>query len=309
VPEPLVYLNGRRVPASQAALPIWDAGIAQGATVTEQTRTFRHRPWRLDDHLDRLFDSLRYAGIEPGLSKDQFATISSELVAHNAALIDPADDLGVLHFVTAGEYPTYAAAGRPARPGPTVCVHTFPLPFALWAKRMREGAHLITPSVRQLPPQCYDAKLKCRSRMHYYLADREARQVDPEASALLLDLDGHVTETSTANLLIVRRGALLSPTTRHTLAGISRQTVIELAAKRGIAFVERDLQLYDVLTADEAFLTSTPYCLMPATRINGVPIGDGRPGPMYHRLLGAWGEQVGLDIGRQIQEGARRQAR
>jgi branched-subunit amino acid aminotransferase/4-amino-4-deoxychorismate lyase len=306
MPEPLVYLNGRTVPASQAALPIWDAGVVQGATVTEQTRTFRHRPWRLDDHLDRLFDSLRYAGIEPGLSKDQFATISSELVAHNAALIDPADDLGVLHFVTAGEYPTYAAAGRPARPGPTVCVHTFPLPFALWAKRMREGAHLITPSVRQLPPQCYDAKLKCRSRMHYYLADREARQVDPEASALLLDLDGHVTETSTANLLIVRRGALLSPTTRHTLAGISRQTVIELAAKRGIAFVERDLQLYDVLTADEAFLTSTPYCVMPVTRVNGVPVGGGRVGPMCRQLLAAWSEVVGLDIEAQIQERARR---
>ena len=76
MPEPLVYLNGRRVPASQAALPIWDAGIAQGATVTEQTRTFRHRPWRLDNHLDRLFDSLRYAGIEPGLSKDEFAAIA-----------------------------------------------------------------------------------------------------------------------------------------------------------------------------------------------------------------------------------------
>jgi len=102
VPEPLVYLNGRRVPASQAALPIWDAGIAQGATVTEQTRTFRHRPWRLDNHLDRLFDSLRYAGIEPGLSKDEFAAISNELVTHNATLIGPDDDLGLIQFVTAG---------------------------------------------------------------------------------------------------------------------------------------------------------------------------------------------------------------
>lgn len=307
MPEPLVYLNGRTLPAAQAALPIWDAGVVQGATVTEQTRTFRHRPWRLDDHLDRLFDSLRYAGIDPGLSKDEFAAISNELVAHNAALIDAADDLGLIQFVTAGEYATYAAtAGRPARPGPTVCVHTFPLPFGLWARKTREGVHLVTPLVRQLPPQCYDAKIKCRSRMHYYLADREARQIDPEASALLLDLEGCVAETSTANLLVVRRGVILSPTTRNTLAGISRQTVMELAAKRGIAFAERDLQLYDVLTADEAFLTSTPYCLMPVTRVNGMPVGGGQVGPMYRQLLAAWSAAVGLDIEAQIQDGARR---
>jgi branched-subunit amino acid aminotransferase/4-amino-4-deoxychorismate lyase len=301
MPEPLVYLNGRMVPASQAALPIWDAGIVQGATVTEQTRTFRHRPWRLDDHLDRLFDSLRYVCIDPGLSKGEFATISNELVAHNAALVGPDDDLGLIQFATAGEYATYAPAA--ARPGPTVCVHTFPLPFALWAKRMREGAHLVTTAVRQLPPQCYDAGMKCRSRMHYYLADREARQVDPEASALLLDLDGHVTETSTANILIVERGAIVSPTTRDVLSGISRQTVIELAAKGGIPFAERDLQLYDLLRADEAFLSSTPYCLMPVTRVNGIPLNRGEVGAVYRRLLAAWSAEVGLDIERQIQEG------
>jgi branched-subunit amino acid aminotransferase/4-amino-4-deoxychorismate lyase len=293
------------VPAPQAALPVWDAGVVQGATVTEQTRTFRHRPWRLDDHLDRLFGSLRYAGIDPGLTRDDFAAISNELVAHNAALVGPDDDLGVIQFVTAGEYPTYAAAaGRPARPGPTVCVHTFPLPFALWAKKMREGVHLVTPAVRQVPPQCYDPRMKCRSRMHYYLADREARRVDPEAAALLLDVDGHVTETSTANLLIVERGAIVSPAAHRILAGISRQTVIELAAKRGIPFAERDLQLYDVLRADEAFLSSTPYCLMPVTKVNGIPVNMGKIGQTYRHLLTAWGDEVGLDIEAQIRQGS-----
>jgi branched-subunit amino acid aminotransferase/4-amino-4-deoxychorismate lyase len=301
VPEPIVYLNGRTVPASQAALPIWDAGIVQGATVTEQTRTFRHRPWRLDQHLDRLFASLRYASIDAGLTKSDFVAISNELVAHNAALIGPDDDLGVLQFVTAGEYPTYAAmSGRPVRTGATVCAHTFPLPFALWARRMREGAHLVTPSVRQVPPQCYDAKLKCRSRMHYFLADREARLADPEAVALLLDLDGYVTETSTANLLVVERGVIVSPTTRNTLAGISRQTAIELAARLGIPFAERDLRLYDVLNAAEVFLASTPYCLMPVTRVNGTLVGRGQIGPVYKQLLAAWSAEVGLDIARQI---------
>ncbi len=305
--EPLVYLNGRMVPASRAHLAIFDAGIVLGATVTEMTRTFHHRLWRLGDHLDRLFRSLRYTRMEIGLSKEQLTAVSNELVEHNARLLEEGGELGLVHFVTAGEYPTYAgSSGRPARTTPTVCAHTFPMPWELWAKKMRTGAHLVTPSIRHVPPQCYDPKMKYRSRMHFYLADHEARLVDPEASALLLDLAGNVTETNAANFLIVERGTIVSPTTVNTLPGISRATVIELAAKLGIPFVERDLQVHSVMNADEAFTTSTPYCLMPVTRINGVPIGDGKPGPMVRRLLAAWSEQVGLDVEKQIQEGARR---
>ena len=161
---------------------------------------------------------------------------------------------------------------------------------------MLAGQHLVTPSIRHVPPQCYDPKMKYRSRMHFYLADQEARLVDAEAAALLLDLDGNVTETGTANFFIVERGTVVSPTTRNTLPGISRAMVIELCGQLGIPFVERDFQVYNALNADEAFLTSTPYCIMPATRINGVAIGDGKPGPMVGRLLTAWSEAVGLDI-------------
>lgn len=305
--ETLVYLTGRMVPAVEAHLAIFDAGIVLGASVTEMTRTFHHQPWRLEQHLDRLFRSLHYTRLDIGLCKEELAAISVELVAHNAKLIHDADELGLIQFVTAGEYATFAGvSGRPARSTPTVCVHTFPLPFERWANKMRTGAHLVTPSTRQVPPQCYDPKIKCRSRMHYYLADQEARQVDAEAMALLLDLAGNVTETSTANLMIVEDGAVVSPTTVNTLPGLSRAMVIELCGKLGIPFRERDLQVYNVMNGAEAFLTSTPYCLMPVTRINGVPIGKGQPGPLGRRLLAAWSDLVGLDIDKQIQEGARR---
>jgi branched-subunit amino acid aminotransferase/4-amino-4-deoxychorismate lyase len=309
VTEPLVYLNGRMVPASEAHLAIFDAGIVLGATVTEMTRTFRKRLFRLDDHLDRLYRSLRYTRMDTGLSKEQLAGISQELVAHNARLLDDAGELGLIHFITAGEFPTYAgSAGRAARTTPTVCAHTFPLPFEMWVRKMQEGTHLVTPSIRHVPPQCYDPKMKYRSRMHYYLADKEAQLADPEAAALLLDLDGNVTETSGANFLIVERGTIVSPTLRNTLPGVSRATVIELAAALGIPFVERDIQVFSVMNADEAFLSSTPFCLMPVTRFNGVPIADGKPGPVYRRLLQAWSQKVGVDILGQIIEGAKRRA-
>jgi branched-subunit amino acid aminotransferase/4-amino-4-deoxychorismate lyase len=307
VTEPVVYLNGRLVPASGAHLAIYDAGVVQGATLAEQTRTFGHRPYRLGDHLDRLFRGLRYARMDIGLSKEEVAKISEEVLTHNARLIDKDDDLGLIQFVTAGEYATYAAmSGRPPRTTPTVCVHTFPLPFELWARKVQAGAHLITPSVRNVSPQCWDPQIKCRSRMHYYLAEKEARLTDPEAYALLLDLDGNITETNAANFLMVERGAIVSPLVTKILPGISRATVTELAGKLGIPFVERDVPVCSAQKADEAFLSSTPFCLLPVTRLNGVPVGDGRPGRVFQRLLEAWSREVGLDIERQIVEGARR---
>ncbi len=307
MPEPLVFLNNNLVPASQAHLAIFDAGVVMGATVTEMTRTFRQQPFRLDDHLDRLFRSLKYTRMDIGMTKAQLDSVSRELVAHNAKLVDPQDELGLIHFVTAGEFPVYAgSAGRAARMTPTVCAHTFPMPFELWVRKLDIGAHLVTPSIRHVPPQCFDPKMKYRSRMHYYLADKEAQLVDPDAAALLLDLAGNVTETGGANFLIVERGTIVSPTLVNTLPGISRATVIELAAKLGIPFVEKDIQVHSVMNADEAFTTSTPYCALPVTKLNGVAIGDGRPGPVWRRLMTAWSEVVGVDIERQIREGAAR---
>jgi len=295
--ETLVYLCGQFIPASQAGLKIYDSGVVMGATVTEMTRTFRHQPFRLEDHLARLYRSLKYTRMEIGLSPAELTSISHKILAFNAALIQPEEELGLIHFVTAGEYPVYAGSAASGGPmTPTVCVHTFPLPFSLWSQRMKEGAHVVTPSIRHVPPQCFDPKMKYRSRMHYYLADQEARMVAPDAIALLLDLDGNVTETSGANFLLVRQGEIVSPTRRNILPGISRQMVIELAAKLDIPFAERDLQVHDVMNADEALLTSTPFCVLPATRINGSVIGDGKPGPMFRRLMEAWSKEVGLDI-------------
>ncbi|MFO0916964.1 MAG: aminotransferase class IV [Planctomycetaceae bacterium] len=301
--EPLVFLNGKMLPASQAKLNIFDLGIVLGATVTEMTRTFRKQPYRVEDHVDRLFRSLRYTRMEIGLTRDQVLSATRELIAHNTSLIPDDEEIGVVHFVTPGEQPMYAgAAAGTARTTPTVCIHSFPLPFEFWASKLDTGVHVVTPSIRHVPPQCYDPKMKYRSRMHYYLADKEAQVGDPAAIALLLDLDGNVTETSGANFLMVEQGKIISPTLRNTLPGISRATVIDLAAKLGIPFIERDIQVFNVVNADEAFLSSTPYCLLPVTKINGVTIADGKPGPILKKLQSAWSDLVGLDIPKQIRE-------
>lgn len=297
----IAYLKGEFIPEAEAKLPVYDAGIVQGATVTEMIRTFRHRPFKLEEHVARLYRSIKYVRFQTDLSANEMIAVVNKVVEHNAALLPEGKELGIIIFVTAGTFSVYAgsAAGAAAM-GATVCVHTFALPLHLWAAGHRTGLHAVTPSNRHVPPQCIDPKVKYRSRLHYWLAEQEAQLVDPKAATLLLDLEGNLTEFSGGNLLIVKDGAILSSTTRNILPGISRQTIIELAAELGLPFHERDLQLYDLVNADEAMESSTPFCILPVTRVNNIEIGDGKPGPMSARLLAAWSAKVGLDIAEQM---------
>jgi len=299
--EPLAYLNGEFVPQSEAKLPVYDAGIVLGATVTEMIRTFGHRPFNLDEHVARLYRSMRYVRFEIELTREEMIATTLKTIEHNVALLPEGKELGIIQFVTAGTFSVYAgSAGGGEKMTPTVCIHTFPLPLHLWAKGFDTGLHAVTPSNRHVPPQCIDPKVKYRSRLHYWLAEQEAKGVDPNAATLLLDLDGNVTEFSGGNILIVKDGAIISPTTRNILPGMSRQTVIELAGELQIPFFEKDFQPYDVCNAEEAFETTTPVCLMPVTKINNIPIGNGKPGPVCFSLLDAWSAKVGVDIVDQI---------
>src|SRR5262249_26044128 len=158
----------------------------------------------------------------------------------------------------------------------------------------QEGARLVIPATRHLPAACVDPRIKQRSRLHWWLADQEARQTDPGAAALLLDDAGHVTETAAADFLVVRGGGAVWPPADTVLGGVSLQVVRELCAGLGIEFAERPLGVYDCLNADEAMLASTPFCLAGVSRINGVALPW--PGPVFGRLLEAWAVSIGLDI-------------
>lgn len=299
--EPIVYISGRLMPASEAKLSIYDLGIVLGATVTDLLRTFRHQPYRLEDHVRRFHESCRYARLNPGAGPEETAAVTRQIIEHNVQELKPNEDLAVVYFITPGESPIYAgSAGGSVRIEPTFCIHSFPLPFHLWSHFFTEGVHLVTPSTRHIPPQCVDPKVKNRSRMHWWLADHEARLADPRAISLLLDLDGNLTETSGSNVLFVKNGAVLSPTPRNILLGVSRDTIRRICESQGIPFLERDLQVHDAINADEAFLATTPYCMAPVTRVNGLPIGDGKPGPIFERIIAQWSEEVGVDIRGQV---------
>jgi len=289
----VAWLDGHVIPRADLVLPVGDAGFVLGAAVTEQLRTFAGRLFLADRHAERFSRSLAVAGIEPAWSTATIFTAAAEIAATNHALGDAASDLGVVVFATPGDLPAqHGGRGSP----PRVAIHSFPLAFALWARAYAEGLSLRSVPVTQVPAAAWPLTLKCRSRMHYHLADRAAAAAEPGARAILRHGDGRVSETSTANVAVVRDAGIVTPPADDALHGVSLRYCRDLAASLGIPWQERTLRLDDLAAADEILLTSTPNCLLPATRLDGRPVGDGRPGCMFQRLLSAWSERVGVDI-------------
>ena len=345
MPEPEAFLHGRFLPLSQAAISIADAGFVLGVTATEQLRTFGGRLFRLDEHLRRLGNTLDILGVDAGMPLAEIGRTAQELVARNYPLLTPTgtgafatnvhpnseekapvpfaggllsppsiaplpDDLGVGIFVTPGPYGTLSAL---APSGPVVGIYTFPLPFQQWAATYERGQALRTTAIEQVSDKCWPRELKVRSRVHYYLADRQAAagnpagvHAEPGARAILLDQDGFLTEATTANLLIYTAAeGLLTPPTQKVLPGITLSVVKELATAEGIPYRERDLLPAELALADEALLCSTSSCVLPVVRFNGRPIGSGDPGAIFRRLLAAWNRLVGFDVVAQAQQFAK----
>ncbi len=296
----LVYINGELFPPEDAKISVFDSAVTLGDTMTESTRTFGHVPFKLERHIERLYKSLKVGRINPGLTPQEMTDITLDVVQRNLPHVPANEDVWIVHNISRGAG-ALAADPTQQRSPATVIIHTAPLILSDWARFYTEGCHAVTPFSRAVPTQSLDARIKNRSRLAYTLAEAEVKLVDPAAQSVILDTDGNVTENKGGNFFIYADGALKTPHARGALAGISRETALELAEGLGITTQVTDFQPYDIYTADEAFFTSTPYCIMPATKFNGLPVGDGEVGPVTQRLLEAWSELVGLDIMAQAQ--------
>lgn len=286
------YFCGQWIPEDQIAIAVDDLGFTLGVTVTERLRTFGGTPFRKHQHLERLARSLDVVGLPAQSLVAEFDEAIDEYCSRLRDQWAAGDDWAIVLFATPGR-------GQ----GPTTCVHGLPLPFADWAYQYSQGVSLRVSRHRQVPPDCWPADLKCRSRMHFYLADRQARLLEPTARALLLDQQGFVGEASTANVVAWFPGrGLVTPRYEKVLPGVSMGVVEELAVGLGIPFSQGDLTVEEFLSAEEIWLASTSICLLPVTRCEGQPVGDGTPGPVYAQLLEAWNQLVGLDIKAQAQK-------
>jgi branched-chain amino acid aminotransferase len=291
----VAYFNGEIVPEREVRVPFRDRGFKYGDAVFDTTRTFGHRVFKLQEHLERLYRSLRYLRIDPGLALDELRAITEEVVRRNLALLEPDEDYWVTQRVTRGLDPADRAVF--GQQGPTVIVECLPLPLRERAALYRDGIRVVVPSVRRAAPDVLSPRTKTNNYLNVVVGDLEAKARDPEAWAILLDANGNLAEGIGSNIFLVSGGALATPRAQHVLPGVSRETVLELARQAGVPVHERDLDLFDAYNADEAFLTSTSLCICPVRSINGVEVGGGRvPGPVTRRLTEAYCRLVDFDF-------------
>ena len=288
--ERVAYVNGHIVPESEAVVSIRDRGFLSGDAVFDTTRTFGGRIFRLDEHLDRFFSSLKYMRIDPGLTKDDFARLTMEVLKANLPLLDDDDDYWVSQRVSRG-------VKVDGEDRPTVVIECAPLPFKARARYYRDGLPVIVPSVRRTPPESQSPRAKVHNYVNLVQAELEVKSQNPDAWPILLDTNGNLCEGPGSNIFIVKDGAVMTPKEQFVLAGISRRVTIELAQELGIEVHETDIDLFDAYTADEAFVTSTSFCICPVSSFNGSTVADGAvPGPVTDRLTRAYSGMVDLDI-------------
>ena len=291
----IVYLNGAYLPENEAVIPIKDQGFKYGDGVFDTTRTFGHKIFKLHEHLERFEKSLKYLNLDPGLSIKELARITEEVVARNLPLLNSGDDYWVTQRVTRGLTGDDNEAW-PDWPNATVIIECTPLPLASRAKYYRDGIQIITPSIRRVAPEMASPRAKTHNYLNFVLGDLEVEAQNPDALSVLLDKNGNLAEGKGSNIFLIKDEKLVTPKEKYVLPGVSREVVIELSKILEYEIKEDDIDLFDAYNADEAFITSTSFCICPVQSLNGRHLKAAEvPGPITTQLINSYIELVGFD--------------
>jgi branched-chain amino acid aminotransferase len=294
----LAWFNGTFMPENQVLIPFRDRSWKYGDGAFDMTRTFNGRAFRLKEHIDRFYRTLRYLRLDPGMSPQEMIDVSEQLVERNEHLRAAASDWWIGQRVSRGVDPIGDEA--PEHSGPNVVMECTPLPLKARARQFRDGLDVWTPAQRRIAPDMLSPRAKTHNYLNMIVAEQSVKAHDPEGWAVLLDVNGNLAEGMGSNIFVVRGGTLYTPSERYVLAGISRQMTLDLACKLAIPAIEGDIDLFDAANAEEMFLTSTSLCIAGVRSFNGAKIGDGRaPGPITRCLTDAYIAEVGCDFVKQ----------
>lgn len=275
IPEPTIYVNREFVPRSEARISVLDHAVLYGDGIFETAMACEGRIFKLDAHIDRCFRSMAAVAIEPPCDRKAMRSLIVETVRRNGLR-----DAYIKWLVTRGsnDRPLMDPIGCV----PNLIILAQPTINRVSGERLAEGLRLKTVAVRRPPGQVLDPQIKSINYLNLVLAKLEAKAAGAD-EALLLDLQGRLCEATGCNLFVATGKHVRTP--RHDiLAGITRETVLEIAFEAGVIVETADLELYDAYTADEAFLSSTAGGLLPVSIIDGRRIGTGRPGPVFRAL-------------------------
>ena len=267
------------MPLGEAAQAMREAGLESAGGFYDVERTFGGALYRLDDHLARLYRGLEYSGIDPGVTREKMASLTTQLVDSNRERVGSGQDLLVTQIVSvgpaAGDGVDECEDGRPVSVA-IYCQILDPLPFAL---SYGYGVRVVTPTTYAVPPVAMP-----RRQLSF---------------PLMSDAEGNITECQGGNFMFVRDGRIKLPDRSGVLPGVSMKAVLELAEGLAIGVDEGDFCTGDVYLAEEAFVSSTRFCMLPVATVNGLGIGAELPGPVTRRLLDAWIEETGFDFVKQ----------
>jgi len=289
----LIWVNGELVPRERAVVSVFDSGFVLGDGVWEGLRVRSGHPAFLERHLDRLEQGAKAIMLEVGLSREELASAIYATLRAN----DMTDGVHVRLMVTRGVKRTpYQDPRVTVGPATVVIIaeHKEPLP-----KTVTDGITLFTTHVRRAAPDTLDPKLNAHSKLNDITACIQAYTAGAD-EALMLDPHGFVATCNSTHFFIVvgseESSEVLTSDGRYTLAGITRENVLELCRDNGIAARETTFSLTDVYSAREAFVTGTFAGVVPVTAVDGRTIGAGTRGPVVERLQRLYGELLDSDV-------------
>ena len=271
----IVHVNGALVPRADARVSVFDSVVQGGDAVWEGLRVYKGRIAALGAHLERLQNSARALAFQDVPTSDEVRhAIFSTLEANGMT-----DDTHIRLTLTRGEKITSGMNPRLNQKGCTLIV------LAEWKPPVYsdEGIRVVTSAIRRNTPQCLDSKIHHNNLLNNILAAIDANFAGVD-SAIMLDVNGFISETNDTNIFLVRHGELLTPFADACLPGITRGMILDLARDHGIPGVEKNLSLTELYSADEAFTTGTMGELTPVLEADGRRVGDGAPGDLTRRL-------------------------
>lgn len=271
----LVYINGELKPRSEATVSVFDSVVQGGDAVWEGLRVYDGRIAELDGHLQRLQDSAKTLAFENVPPSEKVRAAVFETLEANGMR----DGAHIRLTLTRGEKVTSGMNPRFNQSGCTLIV------LAEWKPPVYsdEGIRLITAATRRNTPECLDSKIHHNNLLNNILASIEANVAGVDA-AIMLDVNGFVSETNDTNLFLVKGGALLTPHADSCLPGLTRRMILDICEQERILANERNISLSELYTADEVFTTGTMGELTPVLEADGREIGNGRVGPVTRRL-------------------------
>ena len=300
----VVYMNGNYVSEKDANISIFDSALMFGDMVFEMTRSFNKKQFRLREHLTRLYHGIKILRIPVRMTIDEMEKACYETIEKNDPVFEGHDEHRLMINVSRGPLGIYAPIFD-GKLEPTIVIADFPLKWtvAYMGPLFNTGINAVITSQRAIPAHLLEPKIKNRSRMHLQLANIEVSEWKGDNNwALMLDPDGFIAEGTGDNFFIVKDNVVITPEGRNILRGISRAYIFEICEQLDLKCIEKNIETYDVYTADEAFMTGTPFCMLPVTQLNSIPIDNGKVGQGFNRLINQWSENTGVNIIKQIKD-------